>query len=51
MTHAIVEQFVQVSGLIYFFGIFIGVLIYVFWPSNREAFEKAAHLPLDENGD
>jgi len=51
MTHGAIDQFSQISGLIYFFVIFVGVLIYALRPSNRKAFERAARLPLDENGD
>lgn len=30
-------------GLFYLIAMSIGVLIYVFWPSNRKRFEKAAN--------
>lgn len=36
-------------GLVYLFALFIGVLCYVFWPTNKTTFEKAAHVPLEKD--
>jgi len=35
-------------GLFYLIGFFIAVLAYVFWPSNKKRFEKAARSILDQ---
>jgi cytochrome c oxidase cbb3-type subunit IV len=32
-----------------FFVIFLAILAYALWPSNREAFEDAARMPLRED--
>ncbi len=32
-----------------FFAIFIAIVIYAAWPSNRKAFDDAARLPLRED--
>lgn len=37
-------------ALVSFFAIFLGVVIYTFTRGNQESFERARHLPLDENG-
>ena len=35
------------SGLIYFLALVGAVLVYVLWPGNREKFQRAARLPLE----
>jgi cytochrome c oxidase cbb3-type subunit 4 len=39
-------SFAQTWGLLFFFAVFIGVLIYALWPKNRETFDAAARMPL-----
>jgi cytochrome c oxidase cbb3-type subunit 4 len=52
MTHHALTQFSQIAALIFFFALFIGVLVYVFWPGNKKKFDEAAKLPLeDQEGD
>ena len=29
--------------------VFAGIALYAFWPANRAKFDRAAHLPLDED--
>ncbi|MCA1468465.1 cbb3-type cytochrome c oxidase subunit 3 [Bradyrhizobium sp. IC3195] len=31
-----------------FVAIFLAIIAYAFWPRNKAAFDKAAHLPLRE---
>lgn len=38
-------------GLIFFGFIFIGVVIYAFWPSRRKEFEQDAQIPFREDDD
>jgi cytochrome c oxidase cbb3-type subunit 4 len=38
----------QIIALLLFMGLFIGVLVYVFWPGNRKKFDAAAKLPLED---
>ena len=49
MTYESAAAFAQTSGLLYFIGIFLAVILYAFWPRNRSRFEAAAHLPLSED--
>jgi|TARA_B100000315_G_C14281048_1_gene453053 cytochrome c oxidase cbb3-type subunit 4 len=49
MTYETVSAFAQTYGLVYLFVLFIGVLVYALWPSNRERFERAARMPLQED--
>jgi cytochrome c oxidase cbb3-type subunit IV len=38
-------------GLIFFGVIFIGVVVYAFWPSRRKRFEQDARIPFREDDD
>jgi len=49
MTYEAVAKFAQNLGLVYFGLMFIGVLVYVFWPRNKKRFDEAARLPLEED--
>ncbi len=51
MTYEILRPWAAMAGLFIFIGLFIGVLIYVFWPGNKRRFERAARIPLDKDGD
>ncbi len=42
-------SFAQTWGLVIFFVGFMGVLAYVFWPSNKKGFDEAAQIPLEED--
>ncbi|KPL52440.1 MULTISPECIES: cbb3-type cytochrome c oxidase subunit 3 [Hyphomicrobiales] len=42
-------EFAQTYGLVYFFVIFLGVLVYALWPSNGKRFDDAARVPLRED--
>ncbi|HAH11056.1 MAG TPA: CcoQ/FixQ family Cbb3-type cytochrome c oxidase assembly chaperone [Alphaproteobacteria bacterium] len=43
-------QFAATWGLLYFFALFAGVVIYAYWPRNRAKFDDAAQIPLREDG-
>ena len=42
------SKFAQTAGLVYFFAIFAGVLVYACWPRNQKTFDEAAILPLSD---
>lgn len=48
MTHQTVTVISQVVALLLFIALFIGVIIYVFWPGNKKKFDEAAKLPLED---
>ena len=37
-------------GLILFFTLFIGVLLWVLWPGSREKFRRHGKIPLQDDG-
>lgn len=41
--------FSQSWGMLYLLVFFVGVVVYAFWPGNRERFRRAAHRPLEED--
>lgn len=47
MTYDTVATWSQVTSLLMFIGMFVGVLVYTFWPRNRERFEHAQRQALD----
>ena len=48
MSYDDVSSFANSWGLVYMMILFIGVCVYAFWPSNKDKFDEAAHMPLDE---
>ncbi|MDK9696436.1 MAG: cbb3-type cytochrome c oxidase subunit 3 [Siculibacillus sp.] len=48
-TYNSLAEFAQTWGLVYFFVIFAGVLVYALWPSNRRSFDEASRVPLRED--
>ncbi|MDP6704709.1 MAG: cbb3-type cytochrome c oxidase subunit 3 [Alphaproteobacteria bacterium] len=49
MSYESVASFAQTWGLVYMVLLFLGVLVYAFWPGNKEKFKRAARLPLEED--
>jgi cbb3-type cytochrome oxidase subunit 3 len=47
MTYEALRSLAGMAGLLLFIGLFAAVLAYVFWPGNRDSFERARRLPLD----
>ena len=49
LTYEAVAAFAQQGGTIYFGLIFTGGLIYALWPRHKEAFQRLAQLPLEDD--
>ncbi|MDO9473260.1 MAG: cbb3-type cytochrome c oxidase subunit 3 [Caulobacter sp.] len=49
MSYETVARIAQQGGLIYFGLIFLLGCAYALWPTNRDAFAKAARLPLEDD--
>ncbi|MBB3890030.1 cytochrome c oxidase cbb3-type subunit 4 [Phenylobacterium haematophilum] len=49
LTYETVARFAQQGGLIYFGLIFACGVVYALWPRNREAFNRLASLPLQDD--
>jgi len=45
---AIREFFASVWGL-WLMAVFVGIVIWAFWPRNRERFEDASRIPLRDD--
>ena len=48
-TYRMLATFAQSMGVVYFMGIFLVVITYALWPSNKARFEDAARMPLNED--
>ncbi|HWV51053.1 cbb3-type cytochrome c oxidase subunit 3 [Pseudorhodoplanes sp.] len=48
-TYKTLAEFAQTWGLVYFVTVFLLVVVYAFWPSNKEKFDEAARMPLRED--
>ena len=46
--HAFAE-FARSWGVVYLMALFLAGCLYALWPSNKAKFDKAAHIPLDED--
>jgi cytochrome c oxidase cbb3-type subunit 4 len=42
-------SFAQTWGLLFFFTVFAGVLVYALWPKNGAKFDAAARMPLNDD--
>ena len=49
MTYEQVASISQVAALLFFIALFVGVVIYAFWPGNKKRFEEASKLPLESD--
>lgn len=51
MTYEVIRPWAAMLGLLIFIALFAGVLVYAFWPGNRERFKRAARIPLENDTD
>ncbi|MCI3134369.1 cbb3-type cytochrome c oxidase subunit 3 [Phenylobacterium aquaticum] len=51
LTYETVARAAQQGGTVYFAILFLGGLVYALWPRNREAFNRLAHVPLEQEDD
>jgi cytochrome c oxidase cbb3-type subunit 4 len=51
MTYEHVASITQSAALLFFVALFVGVLIYAFWPGNKKRFDEAARIPLEKDPD
>lgn len=49
--HDAVVAFSKSFGLFYLIAMSIGVLVYACWPSNRDAFQRAATEAIEDSED
>jgi len=51
MTYERVASITQIAALLLFVMLFVGVLIYAFWPGNKNEFKEDAKIPLKRDPD
>jgi len=47
ISYETIARLSQLSTLFFFIAFFLGVLLYVFWPANRQKFDALARQPLN----
>jgi len=48
LDHDTIVWFSKSFGLFYLVAFSVGVLLYVYWPSNKQRFDRAADAILDD---
>lgn len=48
-TYVFLANIAQSAGILYFMAIFIGMAVYALWPSNKDKFDAAARVPLQDD--
>ena len=43
------DQAAGVIGLLLFFGFFIGMLVWLFWPGKKDIFKEHGEIPLKDD--
>jgi cytochrome c oxidase cbb3-type subunit IV len=51
MTSETVANTTNIVALLFFIALFVGVVIYAFWPGNKKQFEEDAKIPLQKDDD
>lgn len=49
MTYETVSSFAQIWGMFFFIIVFVAVIAYALWPSNKGKFDRAARAPLSDD--
>ena len=49
MTYETIAYFVKTYWWLQFIAMFVGVIIYAYWPGNREMFDSAANIPFEDD--
>jgi cytochrome c oxidase cbb3-type subunit 4 len=49
LSYEAVATFAQQGGTVFFGLMFAGGLIYALWPRHRQAFQRLAQLPLEDD--
>jgi cytochrome c oxidase cbb3-type subunit 4 len=49
LSYEAVARFAQQGGTLYFGALFAAGLVYALWPKHREAFDRLAQLPLQDD--
>jgi len=48
MSYDTIAYAIKMGGTLTFFIIFLAVLIYAYWPSNKTKFKNASAMPLTD---
>jgi cbb3-type cytochrome oxidase subunit 3 len=51
MKELYADATVGIIGLLFFFFLFVGILIWLFWPGAKEKFKEHGNIPLRNDSD
>ncbi|MGE0829767.1 MAG: cbb3-type cytochrome c oxidase subunit 3 [Hyphomonadaceae bacterium] len=51
MSYQEITHFAQTWGLILLLALFAAAVVYALWPANKDTFQRAGRMPLEENDD
>ena len=51
MSYDTIAAITQIGALLFFVALFVGAVIYAFWPGNKKRFEQASKIPLEKDPD
>ncbi|MGB6231034.1 MAG: cbb3-type cytochrome c oxidase subunit 3 [Litorimonas sp.] len=49
MSYDQIAHFIKIGGTVAFTTVFVGAIVYALWPRNRDKFERAAQMPLQDD--
>lgn len=49
MTYQAVSEFSRSGGLVFLMLLFGAVVVYALWPANKQRFDRASRIPLNED--
>jgi cytochrome c oxidase cbb3-type subunit 4 len=49
LDYETVSRVAQQGGTVFFVGAFLAGVVHALWPRNKEAFQRLAHLPLEDD--
>lgn len=49
LDYETVSRFAQQVGTVFFVSAFLAAVVYALWPRNKEAFQRLAQLPLEDD--
>ncbi|MBF0625216.1 MAG: cbb3-type cytochrome c oxidase subunit 3 [Magnetococcales bacterium] len=50
MEFETINRLAKEFALVWFFLLFVGIVLWAFWPGNRKRFEQAGRMALDDDG-
>lgn len=50
MSYDQIAHIIKIGGTVAFTAVFVGAVLYALWPKNKARFDRAAQMPLQDDG-